>query len=191
MKIKVGLIGFGRMGQFYLKEMQKSGQWDIVYICDVNTDALELAKLLSPESKTITDERIVFADKDVQVVGLFALADSRKRQIEQAIQSGKHIISEKPVSDTIDKEREVVNLTEKYDRFSTVNLYLRNSWYHQTIKQFIEQGEIGELAILRICHMTPGLVPGEGHEYEGPAFHDCGMHYVDNARWYAYREYKT
>ena len=25
MKIKVGLIGFGRMGRFYLKEMQKSG----------------------------------------------------------------------------------------------------------------------------------------------------------------------
>ena len=191
MKIKVGLIGFGRMGQFYLKEMQKSGQWDIVYICDVNTDALELAKLLSPESKTITDERIVFTDKNVQVVGLFALADSRKRQIEQAIQSGKHIISEKPVSDTIDKEWEVVNLTEKYDRFSTVNLYLRNSWYHQTIKQFIDQGEIGELAILRICHMTPGLAPGEGHEYEGPAFHDCGMHYVDIARWYAGCEYKT
>lgn len=95
------------------------------------------------------------------------------------------------MSDTIDKEWEVVNLTEKYDRFSTVNLYLRNSWYHQTIKQFIEQGEIGELAILRICHMTPGLVPGEGHEYEGPAFHDCGMHYVDIARWYANSEYKT
>ena len=169
--------------RFYLKEMQKSGQWDIVYICDVNTDALELAKLLSPESKTITDERIVFADKNVQAVGLFALADSRKRQIEQAIQSGKHIISEKPVSDTIDKEWEVVNLTEKYDRFSTVNLYLRTSWYHQTIKQFIEQGEIGELAILRICHMTPGLVPGEGHEYEGPAFHDCGMHYVDTVSY--------
>ncbi len=139
MKIKVGLIGFGRMGQFYLKEMQKSGQWDIVYICDVNTDALELAKLLSPESKTITDERIVFADKNVQVVGLFALADSRKRQIEQAIQSGKHIISEKPVSDTIDKEWEVVNLTEKYDRFSTVNLYLRNSWYHQTSNSLLNK----------------------------------------------------
>ena len=30
-----------------------------------------------------------------------------------------------------------------------------------------------------------GLVPGEGHEHEGPAFHDCGMHYVDIARWYA------
>lgn len=67
----------------------------------------------------------------------------------------------------------------------------RNAWYHQAIKQFINQGEIGELAILRICHMTPGLAPGEGHEYEGPAFHDCGMHYVDIARWYAGCEYKT
>ena len=33
--IKVGLIGFGRMGGFYLEEMQKSGNWDIVYICAV------------------------------------------------------------------------------------------------------------------------------------------------------------
>ena len=39
--------------------------------------------------------------------------------------------------------------------------------------------------------MTPGLAPGEGHEYEGPAFHDCGMHYVDIARWYAGAEYAT
>lgn len=39
--------------------------------------------------------------------------------------------------------------------------------------------------------MTPGLAPGEGHEYEGPAFHDCGMHYVDITRWYAGCEFKT
>ena len=28
-KIKVALIGFGRMGEFYLKEMRKSDEWDI------------------------------------------------------------------------------------------------------------------------------------------------------------------
>ena len=191
MKIKVGLIGFGRMGRFYLKEMQKSGRWDVAYICDINPDCRELAKHLSPESKILENEQEMFDDESVQVVGLFALADSRLDRIEKAIKYGKHIISEKPVSDTIDKEWKVVDITEKASCFSTVNLYLRNAWYHQTIKQFIDQGEIGELAILRICHMTPGLAPGEGHEYEGPAFHDCGMHYVDIARWYAGCEYKT
>ncbi len=191
MKIKVGLIGFGRMGRFYLEEMQKSGRWEVSYICEANPDSRELAKSLSPESKVIENEQEIFEDTSVQVVGLFAWADSRKSQVERAIRYGKHIISEKPVADTIDNEWDVVEVTEKSELFSTVNLYLRNAWYHHTIKQFIDQGEIGDLAILRICHMTPGLAPGEGHEYEGPSFHDCGMHYVDIARWYAGCDYQT
>ena len=98
MKIKVGLIGFGRMGRFYLKEMQKSGRWDVAYICDINPDCRELAKQLSPESKILENEQEMFDDESVQVVGLFALADSRLDRIEKAIKYGKHIISEKPVS---------------------------------------------------------------------------------------------
>ena len=191
MKIKVGLIGFGRMGQMYWEEMQKSGRWDIAYICDTDPASRELARNLSPSSRIISDEQEIFDDQSVEAVGLFALANSRKEQIEKAVRSNKHILTEKPIADTIDKEWEIVDLIEKYDRIAAVNLYLRNSWYHQAMKQFIDEGEIGELAILRICHMTPGLAPGEGHEYEGPAYHDCGMHYIDIARWYTDSEYKT
>ncbi len=191
MKIKIGLIGFGRMGRFYLDELQKCGRYDVAYICDVNENARTLAQEKSPASKIVSDENIIFDDPEVQAVALCALANSRKEQIERAIQAGKHVISEKPIADTVDREWEVVDVVEDSDRLSTVNLYLRNSWYHNTIKDFIQSGEIGELAIIRVCHMTPGLAPGEGHEYEGPAFHDCGMHYVDITRWYAGCEYKT
>lgn len=179
------------MGRFYFDEMQKSKRWNIAYICDTNPKSRELAKALSPESKVISNEQEIFDDETVQVVGLFALANSRREQIEKAVRSGKHIISEKPISDTIEREWESVGLAESTSLFSTVNLYLRNSWYHQLIKDFIKKGEIGELAILRVCHLTPGLAPGEGHEYEGPSFHDCGMHYVDIARWYAGCDFKS
>lgn len=180
------------MGQMYCKEMQYSGEWDILYICDTNPDAREEARNIVPAStRIVSNEDILFNDPQVEVVGLFTLANSRKEQIEKAVRTHKHIIAEKPIADTQEKEIEAVNLTEHADIFSTVNLYLRNAWYHQAMKQFIQEGEIGELAILRICHMTPGLAPGEGHEHEGPAFHDCGMHYVDIARWYAESDYKT
>ncbi|MDD3036367.1 Gfo/Idh/MocA family oxidoreductase [Bacteroides sp.] len=190
-RIRVGLIGFGRMGGFYLQEMQKSGRWDVAYICDVDPEARKLAEKLSPESQVVADELLVFKDESVQVVALCTLANFRKEQIEKAIQYGKHIISEKPIADTVEREWDVVNMTERSNVLSTVNLYLHNSWYHHQMKQFIEEGELGELAIIRICHMTPGLAPGEGHEYEGPSFHDCGMHYVDIAHWYAGSNYKT
>lgn len=190
-RIKVGLIGFGRMGRFYLHEMQKSDRWDVAYICDKNPHSQEKAKELSPTSVIVSDEQLIFDDPSVQVVGLFALADSRKEQIRKAIESGKHVISEKPIADSIVNEWAAVEIAENSQLFSTVNLYLRNSWYHNFIKKYIEQGEIGELAIIRVCHLTPGLAPGEGHEYEGPSFHDCGMHYVDIARWYAGCNFKT
>lgn len=192
MKIKVAIIGFGRMGQMYWEEMQKSGEWDIVYICDTQPAMREKAqKLAPPSTRIVEDEDIPFNDPQIEAVGLFTLADSRKRQIEKAVRNHKHILAEKPIADSMEGEQAVVALAEQADILSTVNLYLRNAWYHQAMKQFIREGEIGELAIIRICHMTPGLVPGEGHEYEGPAFHDCGMHYVDIARWYAESSYKT
>ena len=190
-RIKVGIIGFGRMGRFYWEAMTKSDRWNIAYICDTNPASRQLAKKLSPNSIILEDNQKIFEDESVQVVGLFTLADSRMEQIEKAIRYGKHIISEKPVADTMENEWKVVEMTENTNLISTVNLYLRNSWYHNLMKEYIQQGEIGELAIIRICHMTPRLAPGEGHEYEGPAFHDCGMHYVDIARSYAGCEYRT
>ena len=190
-RIMVGVIGFGRMGEMYLDQMESSGRWDIVYICDTFPEARDAASEKYPGVKVVGDEDIIFNDPEIQAVGLFALADSRKRQIEKAVASGKHIISEKPIAATPEEENEIVSLMEGSDVISAVNLYLRNSWYHKAMKDFIASGEIGELAIIRICHMTPGLAPGEGHEHEGPAFHDCGMHYVDIARWYAESEYST
>ena len=35
--IKIGMIGFGRMGGFYLEQMQKSGRWEVAYICDASS----------------------------------------------------------------------------------------------------------------------------------------------------------
>jgi len=158
--IKIGMIGFGRMGGFYLEQMQKSGRWEVAYICDVSAESRGEARRLAPQAQVIADEQIIFDDPEVAVVGLFALADSRLSQIGKAVAAGKHIIAEKPIADSVEREWQAVSLVEKAPLFSTVNLYLRNSWYHNTIKEFISSGEIGELAIIRVCHMTPGLAPG-------------------------------
>jgi len=37
--IKAGIIGFGRMGEMYLKENSKSPLWKICAICDIDHEA--------------------------------------------------------------------------------------------------------------------------------------------------------
>lgn len=189
--VNVGIIGLGRMGGFYLNEFQKSDRWAVKTICELCEARHESIAARAPEARIVTDEDEIFNDPEIQVVVLAALADTRLRQIEKAVAAGKHIIAEKPIADTPENEWKAVELVESAPILSAVNLYIRNSWYLNELNECITSGEIGELAIVRICHMTPGLSPGEGHEAEGPAFHDCGMHYVDVARWLAHSEYKT
>lgn len=189
--IKVGIIGLGRMGGFYLNEFLKSDRWEVAKICETDTTRHENISKRVPDAAIVSDEDEIFNDPSIQVVVLAALADTRLRQIEKAVATGKHIIAEKPIADSPANEWRAVELVESAPILSTVNLYIRNSWYLAALNECIASGEIGELAIVRICHMTPGLSPGEGHEAEGPAFHDCGMHYVDVARWLAHSEYKT
>ena len=190
-KLKIGVIGFGRMGQKYGVEILKNPLWDLAYICDSSSEARKIAAEMAPEATVVSDEDVIFADKDVDAVGLFALADSRPEQIRKAIKSGKHILAEKPVAGDIESEWEMVDEIERSGLMVAINMFNRNAWYHKTIINFIKSGEIGDLAIVRISHMTPGHMPQEGHGPEGPPFHDCGMHYVDVARWYAGSEYDT
>jgi myo-inositol 2-dehydrogenase/D-chiro-inositol 1-dehydrogenase len=150
-----------------------------------------MASEMVPDALVTSDEDMIFNDTAVDAVGLFALADSRPGQIRKGLAAGKHLLIEKPVAETLRTEWEMVRLVENSDRMVAVNMFNRCAWYHKTIIDFIREGEIGELAIVRICHMTPGHMPQEGHGPEGPPFHDCGMHYVDAARMYAGSEYKT
>ncbi|MCK9303024.1 MAG: Gfo/Idh/MocA family oxidoreductase [Bacteroidales bacterium] len=191
-KFSVAIIGFGRMGELFYDELKAAPEtWNILYICDSNAETREYAKNLSPNSIVIADDTAVFEDERVDVVVLTALADSRKDRIDRALKSNKHVISEKPISDTVEKEWQIVDEVENSCSIVAVNLPLRNAWHNIAIKNFINSGEIGDLAIIRVCSMTPGLAPGEGHLPEGPAFHDCGMHYVDITKWFADSDYHS
>ena len=67
----------------YKRQMQKSGRWDIAYICDTDPASRELARNLSPSSRIISDEQEIFDDQSVEAVGpvSYTHLDVYKRQI--------------------------------------------------------------------------------------------------------------
>jgi predicted dehydrogenase len=190
-RIRIGIIGFGRMGRGFVSVLQQDNRWEIAAICDANPAARSLAQRTVPSARLESDANRVLDDKSLDAVGLFTLADARPAMIRRALKNKLHILAEKPLAPDAKTEWKLVKEIEASDQLVALNLFNRNAWYHKEIQAFIAKGEIGKLAIIRVCHMTPGHMPGEGHEPEGPPFHDCGMHYVDVARWYAKSEFKT
>lgn len=188
-RYRIGIIGLGGMGSGYLKTLAAGERWNVVSVCDLRRERLDWAKSLLPEVRTTHNAADITMSRDLDVVGLFTLADARPDLMRAALSHGKHIIAEKPIADSVETEKALLDDIEASDRIVAVNLFNRNAWYHEEIRKFIRTGEIGDLAIVAISHQTPGLMPTEGHQPEGPPFHDCGMHYVDVARWYADSEY--
>jgi len=190
-KLRAGILGYGRMGRGFVSAMLDNPLWEVAAIYDICGQARHLAAQQVPTAAIHKSPEAIFLDPTIDAVGLFTLADARPQQIRQALASHKHVLAEKPIAADVRTEWQLVREIESSDRLVAVNLFNRNAWYHKELQQFIGQGEIGDLAVIRICHMTPGHMPLEGHDPEGPPFHDCGMHYVDVARWYAQSEYQT
>lgn len=190
-RLRAGILGYGRMGRAFVAAMQQNPLWEVAAVYDICGAARQLARQNLPTAAIYESPDPIFSDPSIDVVGLFTLADARPQQIRQALANHKHVLAEKPLGADVATEWQLVGEIEASDRFVAVNLFNRNAWYHKDVLKFIDQGQIGELAVIRICHMTPGHMPLEGHGPEGPPFHDCGMHYVDVARWYARSEYQT
>ena len=165
-KYRAGLIGYGGIGRSWAKTFagDAKGRWDLACICDIDETKLAEACLATT-------------------------ADARPPLLRRALAAGKHIIAEKPIASNLDDEDRLLEDIEASDRLVGVNLFNRNAWYHKEAIEFIASGQIGKLGIVRLCHMTAGRMPGVGHHAEGPTFRDCGMHYVDVARWIAASEY--
>jgi predicted dehydrogenase len=185
---RVGVIGLGNMGSRYLEALHANPNYTVSWVCDRNPERLAWASELIHEVIAGEDADQLIAEVEADILGVFTLADVRPHFIRAALRRRQHVIAEKPIAASIPEEEALLREIEASDRLVAVNLFNRNAWYHREIQTFIQRGEIGELAILDISHQTPGAMPNEEHGPEGPPFHDCGIHYIDLARWYANSE---
>lgn len=188
--LKVAVIGAGRMGRRTAQAVADDPAWELVAISDLNPEVRVELNDAFPGIRVTDDTPTILSDSTIEAVAITTLADVRPALMREALASGKHVWAEKPIAATVEEEAQLLELIEGSGLHVCVNLFNRNGQYHERMQAFIASGEIGDLASIRVRHQTPGLLPGGGHEPEGPPFHNCGMHYVDVVRWYAGSEFR-
>jgi len=196
-RYRIGAIGAGAMGMAHVSAIVACPRWELCYVCDLRDERLELAREHAPDVRTVKDFEEILADPSIDAVSVNTLSDVRAGIIGRAISAGKHVLCEKPLAPTAAEARRLLEDIRGTDRLATVDLFNRNAAYLREAKAFVDEGQIGELAIIRLNHCTPGLPVQRRREndlnrlVDGHLLHDCGMHYVDVGRWFAGSEYKS
>lgn len=106
--MKLGVFGVGHLGTIHLKCLQET-PWEVVGIYDPNTEAAVKASS-SFGVKAYTDPLELIANVDA--VDIVSTTVSHHEVATLALEAGKHVFIEKPLSDTLDHARLVVDLAE-------------------------------------------------------------------------------
>ncbi len=171
-RLRAGILGYGRMGRAFVAAMQQKRTLGSLRGVRHQPAARQLAASNIPSATILRSSRSYFCSiPSIDVVGLFTLADARPQQIRQRCRHRKHVLAEKPIAADVATEWQLVREIEASDRFVAVNLFQPKcvvSQRYPTLHQ--REGQIGDLAIIRICHMTPGHMPRKATIRKVPRF---------------------
>lgn len=182
---RTALIGSGWWGMNILREAIASGHCNVVALCDVDQDALEVsadevASLTNAEPRMYGDHRELF-DSEPLDIAIIATPDHwHALQTIAALQSGAHVFVEKPTGHTIGESRAMVNAAQQGDRVVEVGLHRRIGPHHVSGMRFLKEGNAGEIGMVRMfAHSrgggespTPNSDPPPGMNWDlycGPA----------------------
>ncbi|MGO3707509.1 MAG: Gfo/Idh/MocA family oxidoreductase [Mesonia hippocampi] len=112
MTLKIGVIGAGHLGKIHLRLAKASKHYTLVGFYDSNKEyGEEIAKEFGYNYYKDLESLIEACD----VIDIVTPTLSHFEVAKKAIQAGKHIFIEKPITNTLDEALELIKLTEQHN----------------------------------------------------------------------------
>lgn len=173
-RIRMGFIGVGNRGSQLLRLFMENKDCEIAALCDVyepyttrNREEVHPRYLSSMggqipkmgESfvrppKIYKDYRELLADKDIDAVCIATPDHWHALQTIHAIEAGKDVYVEKPLTQTIYEGRKMVRAQAASNQVVSVGLNRRGSVAYQRLRGVISKGKVGKISVARAARIS-------------------------------------
>lgn len=188
-KIGVAVIGCG-IGREHLEcyhTMQDTVE--IVGVCDLVTERAEAQAEKFGIPKFFTDYQALLALPELDAVSVCAPNDLHAEMSIAALAAGKHVLCEKPMTNTLANAEKLVAAVNKSKPLFMMAMNNRFSGETQLLKGMIDAGELGDIYFAK-CGWTRRIgIPGLGGWFTtkarsggGPLL-DLGVHALDRTMY--------
>jgi len=183
-KLKLGVIGTGRIGKVHIATLVQSVPLaEVVAIADTNLkSANDVAGMFGIPS-VFLNYMDVLKHPDVEAVVICSPTDTHAKYVVDAAKAGKHIFCEKPVDLSIEVIKGAIAAASKAGVKLMVGFNRRFDPNFLKIRQMVADGKIGEPHILKITSRDPAPPPAEYSAVSGGMFMDMTIHDFDMARY--------
>ncbi len=168
MAVKVGIVGMNSIGYSHAPTHKADELADLVAICDaVKERADKAAEQFGAKAYTNLEEMLDNEELDMVDVCTGGLENGswHYEPAMIAMEAGKHVLVEKPLSSDVEQAREMVALSDAMDVYLGCNLNHFFTTPAQKAKEWQNAGRLGEL-VYCLCKM--GFQGGEPASYSAP-----------------------
>jgi len=147
-KIKIGVIGAGRWGKKHIEEYSKLKDLELAWISDLSKENLNLCQE-HYNIKNITNNYKDVLSSNVQAVSICTSNETHFEICKDALNAGKHVLVEKPLTLDSKKAYELVNIAKKSNKILAVGHIFRYNNAINEVKKLIENNFFGNLYYIR------------------------------------------
>ena len=194
MTIRIGIIGTGGMGQHHARQIVEREDARVVALCDTEKESIERLKqaLGNVESlTTFSDWKQLLAYSEMDAVVVATPHTQHGEQVQECLESGLHVLVEKPMTTTAADARRILASAESSDKVLAIGYQRHGDGRFIRARELLQTGAIGEVRLVHVIiaqdclgYFQPGAswranpaLSGGGH------FMDTGSHINDILLW--------
>jgi predicted dehydrogenase len=186
-KIRTAVLGAGFMGRVHTEAIRRLGNVEIVALAaSTAAEAKSFGETYGIEHTT-GDWKSIIADPTIDAVHVCTPNALHFPMSKAALEAGKAVLCEKPLTMTVAEARELVELAAATNLPNCVNHNLRYYPVVQHIRQMIAGGELGEILIVQGSYYQDWLLYDTDYNWRVEraangalrAMGDIGSHWMD------------
>jgi len=153
-KLGVAVIGTGSWGKNHVRVYSESEEANLVGIYDVSE---ERARILAKQHKinTFSDLDSLLKNEEVEMVSIASPTTTHAELAIKALEAGKHVFIEKPMTSTVEEAKKVIDVEKKSGKKVGIGFIERFNPVTQRSRQLIENKELGDVVLLSARRLGP------------------------------------
>ncbi|HEX2598301.1 MAG TPA: Gfo/Idh/MocA family oxidoreductase [Terriglobales bacterium] len=187
--IRTAIVGTGFMGRVHLEAVRRTEGVEVAAIVGRTEDAAQRLGAGFGVPLMKADYREVLRDRTIDAVHVCTPNAQHYSMTKDALETGKHVLCEKPITTAVREAEELVSLAAKQGLRNCVCHNLRYYPMVQQMRQLREAGELGEILVVQGTYSQDWLLYDTDwnwradSEVSGPSrcMADIGSHWFDLA----------
>lgn len=173
--INIALVGYGYWGVNLLRNLMSLPSCNISLVCDSKVDRLNLLNQSYPFLETTANVDDVFTNSNIDAVVIATPASTHYHLAKKALEYGKHVLIEKPLTSTSKQSEELIEIATKKNLQLMIDLTFLYSGAVEKVKNLIDSGELGSLNYFDSTRINLGLIQSDINVLWDLAPHDLSI----------------